>query len=70
MLEDREISKKLWGVIKNKHPKLDDVEIQKKVDNLMELAFFLIRLWSKDHARASENHLSNDFSGNSRDSPD
>lgn len=69
MLEENETSKKLWVIIKSKHSELDDIGIQKIVDNLMRYAFFVVRRWAKEHDRTAKNNPGNGLGGKTRDPP-
>jgi len=69
MLEVSEVSKKLWNLVKDKNPGLDDVGVQKKVDNLTDLAIFLVRSWAKEHDRTAKNHPGSVFGDKTRDPP-
>ena len=69
MFDDREITKKLWHLVKSKNPELDDIGIQKIVDNLMNYALFVVRRWAKELDRTAKNHPGNGFGGKTRDPP-
>lgn len=70
MFEEKSESKKLWDIIKAKNPGLDDIEIQKEVDNYMDIANFIVRCWLKQRPRNTENGLEKELGEKSRDSPD
>jgi len=69
MLEAQEITKKLWSLVKDINPGLDDVGIQKIVDNLMDYGLFAIRLWLKQHPRHVETGLGKELGEESRKPP-